>query len=698
MTSLAVLREELGLYPAPRLADGQPAWTLHDPVKNQFFQLDWPSFEILSRWHLRQPAEIATAVSQDTTLALAEADVLRLQDFLQQNQLLQQPAGQARELAARLQRQRGSVWTWLLHHYLFFRVPLLRADPLLGWLAPRLSALFSRRFLGLTLIVGLLGLAGVLRNAEAYAGTLVDLFSWQGLAAYGLTLAAVKLAHELSHGLMAKRFGCRVPTMGVALMVLWPVAYTDTTEVWKLPRARQRLAVAGAGIGAELVIAAWATAAWLWLPEGGLKTAAFLLSSTTWISTLLVNASPFMRFDGYFLLSDAVNMPNLHARAFALARWQLREMLFGLGEPAPEAFSRRKTLALVAFAWGTWLYRLGLFLGVALLVYHFFVKAVGIALFGIELVWFIAAPVASELKAWWARRERIHPRRGLLLAVPLLALVLLFVLPLPGRVTGMGLLQPAEQLTLYAPAGARVTALPHRHGDAVRQGEPLFAIESPALQLRALQAQARAASVQGLAAASAFDAQQRRDWQLAAEQMQATQAEARTVSADAQRYAPTAPFTGRFYDLDPDLHVGDWVAQNEVLGRLVATGPRQVVTYADEQEVRRLAVGDEGLFIVDPLRGPALQLKVRSIERDAARTLNEKLLASPLGGQLPVRQQGEVFYPETALYRVTLDVAGGIDEPEQSWRGLVSIHARAEPLAKRIARHVLSVFWREAGF
>jgi putative peptide zinc metalloprotease protein len=81
------------------------------------------------------------------------------------------------------------------------------------------------------------------------------------------------------------------------------------------------------------MIAAWALLAWVWLPEGAPKSMAFLLATTTWVSTLAINASPFMRFDGYFLLSDFLQMPNLHSRAFALARWDIREKLFKLGEP-----------------------------------------------------------------------------------------------------------------------------------------------------------------------------------------------------------------------------------------------------------------------------------------------------------------------------------------------------------------------------
>jgi putative peptide zinc metalloprotease protein len=590
------------------------------------------------------------------------------------------------------------LWTWLLHHYLFFRVPLLRPDALLDSLAPRLGWLYGRPFLLLTALAGVLGLGGVSRQWNAYGSTLVDLFTWQGLAAYGLAIVAVKTVHEFLHGLTAKRYGCRVPTMGVALMVLWPVAYTDTTEVWKLPNARQRMAVAGAGICAELAIAAWATLAWLWLPDGTVRTVAFLLSSTTWISTLLINASPFMRFDGYFLLSDALDMPNLHARAFALARWHLRESLFDLGEPAPERLSPRRTRWLVVFAWATWLYRLVLFLGIAVLVYHFVVKAVGILLFVVELGWFIASPVWSELQAWWQRRAHIGRRRRVVLSVGMAGLLVMLWVPLPGRVTGMGLLQPAEQLTLYAPAGARVTKLPFRHGDAVPAGAVLFEVQSPELRLRASQSAARVAGMQGQIAAAAFDAQQRRDWQLAAEQLQTRRAEADTVAADAQRHAPVAPFAGRFVDADPDLLPGDWVARDEVLGRLVATGAREVVTYVDETDVRRIAVDDEGLFVVDALSGPALHLRVKAIERDASRALNEKVLASHLGGEVLVREQGQAFIPEAAVFRVVLETVSGLDHREQAWRGRVVIVARPEPLLQRFVNQVLSVFWREAGF
>lgn len=368
--ALPRLREELDLLPGPSLGDGQPSWTLHDPARNQYLRIDWPTFEILSRWSLDDADAVAAAVSVDTTLKIGASDVMQVAQFLIDNQLAQ-PSGpdSARKLAEGLEKRQGSPLKWLLHHYLFFRIPLWHPDAWLDrWqlVAARVS---SRGFLTLTLFVLLFGLSQVARQWDLFVASLVDTFSGTGLAAYGFALVAVKVLHELGHAFTAKRFGCRVPAMGVAFLVMWPMAYTDTNDAWRLTNRWQRLQVAAAGIGTELLLAAWATAAWALLPDGAWRSAAFVLATTSWIASLAINASPFMRFDGYFILSDWLDMPNLHQRSFALARWKLREWLFALGDPSPEHFSPKRTTGLIAFAWATWLYRLVVFIGIALLVY-----------------------------------------------------------------------------------------------------------------------------------------------------------------------------------------------------------------------------------------------------------------------------------------------------------------------------------------
>ena len=145
MSSLLLprLREELDLLPGPELPDGQPSWTLHDPVRNVFFQLDWPTIEMLRRWHL-SPDVLLAQVNAETTLKLDEADLTVLLEFLQQNQLLIIKSGQSDSLAERLRTRQGSVWAWLLHNYLFFRIPLIRPDAWLDRWHEQLSFLFTR--------------------------------------------------------------------------------------------------------------------------------------------------------------------------------------------------------------------------------------------------------------------------------------------------------------------------------------------------------------------------------------------------------------------------------------------------------------------------------------------------------------------------------------------------------------------------
>jgi putative peptide zinc metalloprotease protein len=705
-TTLPRLREDLALLPGPALPDGQPSWTLHDPARNLFFRIDWPSFEILRRWSLNDPPAIAADIGRATTLQLDATDVVQIGQFLQQNQLTQPDgANSARQMAERLQQLQGSPLKWLLHHYLFFRLPLVRPDAWLGRWQGVAGRFASPGFLWLTSAALLGGLVQVARQWDVFAASLVDTFNLDGLAAYGLALFVVKLLHELGHAFTAKRMGCRVPTMGLAFLVLWPVAYTDTNDTWRLTNRLDRLRVAAAGIATELVVAAWATLAWALLPDGALRSAAFVLATTSWVATVAINASPFMRFDGYFILADALDMPNLHERAFALARWKLREWLFGLNEPPPEHFSRNKTRHLIAFAWVTWIYRLVLFLGIAVLVYHLFFKLLGVALFVVEILWFVLMPLHKEWKAWTARAAAIRRSpRARLTAGALLALCLVSVVPWPTRVQASGLLRPADTWPIHAPSAARVDALPWKSGDHVAAGQPLVQLHLPELQMRQQALTARIERLRWQAGAAGFDAESRQQWQATQEALATAESEQAALQIEMAQHAPVAPWAGTLYDVDPDLHTGQWLTRQEKIGVLVRDGtPWLVETWLDEGAVARVQTGDGALFLNDAATGPALRLRVQSVDRDATRVLPRSELAAHLGGHVLVRQQDQSLVPERAVYRVQLavdpeDHAALARLQQHSWRGHLSIHGQWKAPAGDYLRQAAAVLVREAGF
>lgn len=701
--TLPRLREELSLLPGPTLPDGQPSWTLHDPVRNQFFRIDWSSFEILQRWSLDDAQAIADSVSTASTLQIGATDVEQLARFLTENQLVQvQGSDSAGKLAERLQRLQGSPLQWLLHRYLFFRIPLLRPDAWLGRWQPVAGLFYTRTFLVLSLAALGIGLSQVVRHREVFAVSLVDTFNWEGLLAYGVALFLVKLAHELGHAFTAKRYGCRIPTMGVAFLVLWPMAYTDTNETWRLTDHHQRLRVAAAGILTELVIAAWATLAWALLPDGELRSAAFVLATTSWVATLAINASPFMRFDGYFILSDWLDLPNLHGRSFALARWKLREWLFDLGEPRPEHFSPARERGLILFAWATWLYRLLVFLGIALLVYQFFIKIVGLLLFAVEILWFIALPIRHELAAWKARWPAIRSRRrSHHTALGVLALVLLTLVPWPGRVAGSAVLRPALSWPVFAPGPARVEGFTLQENSRVEAGDELVVLAAPELQLKRSAALARIERLRWQAASAGFDPGSRAHLQSSQDELATAAAELAALDEELARYAPKAPFAGRVRDIDPDLQSGQWLARKERIALLVGEQGSVVETWLAEEAVKRIAPGDEAIFIADGREGPVLSLRISGIDADATRMLGsaQSLLAAQHGGHILTRERGGQLIPEQAMYRVAFAVETPLqDLSGQSWRGSVVVHARGEAPAARYLRNALGVLVREAGF
>jgi putative peptide zinc metalloprotease protein len=311
-------------------------------------------------------------------------------------------------------------------------------------------------------------------------------------------------------------------------------------------------------------------------------------------------------------------------------------------------------------------------------------------------------PLWREFGAWRARWPTIRKRRRFRTTAFLgLALIALFLVPWPSRVITSALLRPAEALVIYAPRHARISALPHAENSRVSAGEQLLAMESPDLLIRTQQAGARSKILSWQSASAGFDPKQRREWQVLNEQFATATAEAQTITADAEPYAPTAPYAGILRDLDPDMRVGDWVSQGEVLARLVREGTQQVITYVDDEEVQRIALGDRALFASDGAGGPVLHLRVVSIDRDTSRTLNEPELATVFGGHLLVRERDGTLYPERAVYRVLLAVTGEQRDSRASqfaWRGEVSIAARWEAPGMRFLRSAANVMLRELGF
>ncbi|MCX7096468.1 MAG: biotin/lipoyl-binding protein [Methylococcales bacterium] len=694
------LREDLAIYPGPRSYDGAPTWTIYDPTSHRYFRIGWLEFECLQRWYNANAEQIALAISQDTPLAVDAIDVEAFASFLNSHQLAK-PCGP--EASQHLAKQRlaytPGFWRWLLHNYLFMRIPLLNPNPFLKRLAPKLGFLFTPQFLALVFLLASLDIYLLSQQWSGFSHAFMYVLTPEGLLTTGLMLSLSKVVHELGHALAASHFGCKVPAMGVALLMGMPVLWTDVSDAWRLPNRSQRLVIDAAGMLAELSLAALATLLWTLLPDGGLRSGFYVLASSAWLVTLGINLNPFMRFDGYYLLSDSLDIANLQDRAFALARWHLRTGLLNFDLPPPEQWPTQRRRLLIAYAYGVWLYRLVLFAGIAWAVYHFFFKALGLGLFGVEIGWFILRPIAKEISAWRqlasARAMPLRPRWPWLLVALVLALL---VIPWQSHLLVPGLLRAEAETVLYSPQPAQIKQVWVTEGASVKAGQILMELTAPDLDFKINAARRRQAEIHELVASQSLDVALVRHNPMDLEALQSTLAELAGLEAERQKLTLRAPFTGLVRDLPEALSVAGWLAKNEVVGVVISPTP-MVVAYAEEADLGRLERGATGQFYPDGGDLAAFPVRISRIDRIGSRQLALTELASTYGGGIAVREDAEHrLIPEQGVYRLTLSIENSPTALPIMVRGRLALSTRPESLVGRLLRSAAAVLVRESSW
>lgn len=697
---LPALRPDLQLSPGAPGLDGAPQWTLADPLRGRYFKLGAPAMRLLRHWALGDPAKVLAAANHEPGVPLSGGAIEELLRFLRGHDLIaasdaEQRAGYAGKAAS----QRQGLWTQVLHKYLFFRVPLWRPDAFLNRTWPWLVR-FGPNLLryGLPGVLGL-GLFLVLRDWERFLATFPHLVSLGGAAAFAIALGFAKLCHEFGHAYMAKRAGCRVPSMGLAFMVLLPMLYTDVSDAWRVQDRRTRLLIGAGGVLAELLLACIALLAWSLLPDGAGRTAAFMLASATWITTLAINLNPLMRFDGYFLLSDWWAVDNLQGRAFALCRWRLREALFGYGEAMPEPWSPGIRRRLLIWGYASWVWRAVLFFGIALAVYHLFFKALGIFLMVVELTWFIALPIWKEGVHWWQQRERAQPRKVLRLGLGLLAFLAVVLVPWRSDVEVPAMLEASRVSALHAPTAARIREVRVQDGQRVARDELLMVLDSPDLnsrlqivrrEIEILQLQLRRQAARSETAADSGILEQR---------LAEAVAEYRGLAAQRERLNLRAPHDGIVRDLGVGLIPGRWIAAQLPLASVMEEGVR-LRGYLAEADLWRVEPGARGHFVADdPLRD-SLGVSLSDIDTTGVAAIDQEALVSEHQGPIAIRRdENRLAQPLQAQYGVRFVLENtpstAVSHPV---RGLVVLEGKGESLLGSAWRRMAALGVRESGF
>lgn len=655
---LPPFRKDLKIYPGPFDPDGSPTYNIHDPVKGFFSKISWKEYVLIKNFQGNVTAEeLADKISRNFPFKITPQDV---KDFFSQAFVLGYLSIPIEgNTAAELQRKSKQTWFQFFYQNLFFlKVPLFHPDAFLTRTLPYVKFLGSKPALIIYAFIVFIGAFLLLNRFEAFFNTLTYIFNFQNLIMFGLTISFVKCVHELSHAYVAKANGLYVPTMGVGLLFFWPVLYTDVTESWKLMQRKQRLYISIAGIASELVLAGLATIGWIMSLSGLSKSLFFLLASTTWFSSLLINSNPFVRWDGYYVLSDLWGIDNLQQYAFGYTRWWVHRHVFGVDEPPPdEKISRRRAIGLMLYSLGIITYRIVIYTTIVLIVYHGFTKILGIFLFLSEVLVLFILPVQYEIKQLYQKRAKMKMKAGSVLSILLLTLLAVwFFIPLPHEIRLNGVIAAKDRQVIYSPENGKIEKILIKMGDKVTPEMPLVQVDSIDLdeEISKYSHDQDALRNEILFLSSNHESESL----ISKKQAELDQNEQLLLGLKKrkEKLDLKAEVAGDIVNWDPTLKIGQFVHEKQVLGSIADPKYTEVIAFAQEIDVENIKIGQPARIFFQSSNLEILDAKITQIDRKRVNELIYPSLASIYGGELAVvhqKSQGNLFLHDS-YFQITL--------------------------------------------
>ena len=373
-----VLRRDIELIPPGKHG---PYPMIFDPAAESYYKVSFSAYQMLKHCTRdRSIGEFCRHLSRAGFPADPE-EVLLLKQFLIQNNLLIPDAEQFSAKLANHRKAKGKyVWLKFASAYLYFKLPPLHPQPLIDKLKPYLHFLGSPVFFWLLAIPALLGYCLAFRDFSNVLGTFKASFSWAGLVKYFFAIILLKIVHESGHLAGNVHFNCRIRSVGISVIFLYPRFFSDTTDSWRLA-PHQRLLIDAGGLLAEVICGGLAALLWCYLPPGKLQSTMFFIFSTSTVTTLLVNGNPLIRFDGYYILCDLLKVENLMSRSSSFLRQWSRCLIFGVGAPPQE----ERPFLMAGFGVAAFVYRFLLYTSIILLIYNTMIKAVAVILLLLEV-------------------------------------------------------------------------------------------------------------------------------------------------------------------------------------------------------------------------------------------------------------------------------------------------------------------------
>ena len=484
--------QRVALHPAVRIRRqnfrGERWYVIEHPYSNQFFRIRPAAYAFVARLSHDRTVEEAwkECLERYPDEAPGQAAVIQLLSQLYFANLLQyEAANDAAQLFERYKQRRQREFNLRLRNVMFIRIPLLDPDrflvrtlPLIGKLISPIGALIWLVTVGWALKVAADHFSILMQQSQAVLAP-------ENLPLLYVGMVLVKTLHEFGHAYFCRKFGGEVHVMGVMLMIFTPVPYMDATASWGFRSRWKRLLVGAAGMIVELFVAAIAMFIWAKTAPGTVHSLAYNIMFVASVSTVVFNINPLLRFDGYYMLSDLLDIPNLAQRAGQQLKYYAERYLFGIKVAEKPTEKRVEGALLSLFGITSGIYRVIVFGGILLLLADRFL-IIGIIMAVVCAIAWVLVPLSQFLKYLASNPKLDRQRfRATAVTVALAAVILFFlnVMPFPSHFRAPGVIQARERTQVLNNTAGYVTELLAQPGTQVQAGQPLMRLQNPELDI-----------------------------------------------------------------------------------------------------------------------------------------------------------------------------------------------------------------------
>lgn len=672
---------------------------LENPFSNQYFRLRPAAYEFVAR--LRPDCTVEQVWQQCLDRfpddAPSQESVIQLLSQLYFANLLQYDlATDSAQLFQRYKQRKQRETGFRFLNIMFMRFPLLDPDRFLVRILPWIGKLISPAGALLwALVVGLAGKVAV-DNFDALRVEGQSVLAPGNLFLLYLGMVFIKTIHEFGHALFCRKFGGEVHVMGVMLMIFTPMPYVDATSSWSFRDRRQRVLVGAAGMIVELFVAALATFVWARTAPGTVHNLAYNMMFVASVSTLIFNINPLLRFDGYYILSDLLEIPNLNQRALGQLRHLCESRLLGVKPSEGPANTRREAGWLVTYGITSGIYRVIVFTGVLLAVADRFL-IIGIVMAIVCAISWVTVPLVRFVKYLSSspKLERVRTRAvGVTVGALAVLLILLGVVPFPHSFRAPGVVKAAERTQVANETAGRIEALLVKPGATVHRGQPLLRLQNHELELELVAARARLEEINARLLKATKE--QSADVKPLSQLRDSINAQLEKLARDTEHLVLTARHDGAWVAPGIEDFVGRWMPRGSDFGLLAnpasfefaATVMQEDVDAVLAQKVRRADVrlygdADTKLLVQDWRVIPGGQ-----------RVLPSAALGWRGGGEVPValednqaNRAAEPFFAVVGKLKDNPDVA-----LLDGRTGKIRFQLEAEPLLPRWFRRLWQLF------